>query len=347
MPRGRWIGPSGYSAGETKRVRIPGRGEDADIRLEEMRFMRKPISVGFIGFGEAGSAIAKGLQGEGITEMSLCHLRKGDPPRVAWVKARAAESGVQYRESIPEVVESAQFIFSVVSMEGAVAAAEKAVGFLRSGKTYIDLTSSFPDDMKAIAKMIAPTGAVFVDGAMMAPLPQHRHKVLTYVAGPQAAETAERLNAWGMNLRVVGEEPGQASAIKLVLSVGTKGFESVLVEMLLASHHYRVEDHVLSAMNEFFKKGLDPAIHRLVGSDAVHAGRRVKEMESSVKLLESLGVEPLMSRATVQRLRWSASLGLADYFHGQSPETYQEVIEAWEKIGLFEKRGKSSCCSES
>jgi len=303
--------------------------------------MKKSISVGFIGFGEAGSAIAKGLRGEGITQMSLCHLRKDDPRRVAWVKAQAKESGVQYRESVPEVVDSAQVIFSVVSLDGAVAAAEKALGALKSGKTYLDLTSSFPEDMKAIAKMIEPTGAKFVDGAMMAALPQHRHKVLTYVAGPHAAETAEWLNAWGMNLKVVGDQPGQASAIKLLLSVGTKGFESVLVEMLLASHHYGVEHHVLSALNEFFKKGLDSAIHRLVGSDAVHAGRRVKEMESSVKLLESLGVEPLMSRATVQRLRWSASLGLAEHFHGQSPETYQEVIEAWEKIGLFQDRKKS------
>ncbi len=298
--------------------------------------MKQSISVGFVGFGEAGIAIAKGLQGEGVTQMSLCHLRKDDPRRVAWIKEQAKEAGVRYMETIPEVVNSAQFIFSVVSSDGAVTAAEKAVGSLKSGKTFLDLTSSFPEDMKSIAKKIEPTGAKFVDGAMMAALPQHRHKVLTYVAGPHAKETAEVLNAWGMNLKVVGDQPGQASAIKLVLSVGTKGFEAVLVEMLLAAHHYGVENHVLSALNEFFKKGLDSAIHRLVGSDAVHAGRRVKEMESSVKLLESLGVEPLMSRATVQRLRWSASLGLAEHFHGQSPETYQEVIQAWEKIGLFQ-----------
>jgi 3-hydroxyisobutyrate dehydrogenase-like beta-hydroxyacid dehydrogenase len=304
--------------------------------------MKESISVGFIGFGEAGVAIAKGLQGEGITRMALCHLRKDDPRRVAWIKERADEAGARYMETIPEVVKSAQFIFSVVSPDAAVAAAEKAISSLRAGKTYLDLTSSFPEDMKTIARMIEPTGAKFIDGAMMASLPQNRHKVLTYVAGRQAGETAELLNSWGMNLRVVGDQPGQASAIKLLLSVATKGFEALLVEMLLASHHYGVEKDVLAALNEFFMKGLHFVIHRFVGSDAVHAGRRVKEMESSVKLLESLGVEPLMSRATVERLRWSASLGLAEHFHGQSPETYQEVIGAWEQIGLFRDRKKSS-----
>lgn len=303
--------------------------------------MKQSLAVGFIGFGEAGAAIAKGLQEEGITRMFLCHLRRDDPGRVARVKEQAREAGGQYMETIPEVVKSAQFIFSVVPPGAAVAAAKKAVGSLRAGKTYLDLTSSFPEDMKAIAAMIELTGAGFVDGTMMGSLPQNRHKVLTYVAGPQAKETAEVLNPWGMNLKVVGDQAGQASAIKLLLSVATKGFESLLVEMLFASHHYGVEEDVLAALNEFFRKGLDPVINRFVGSDAVHAGRRVKEMESSVKLLESLGVEPLMSRATVQRLRWSASLGLDEHFHGQSPETYQEVIEAWERIGLFRDPKKS------
>ena len=36
----------------------------------------------------------------------------------------------------------------------------------------------------------------------------------------------------------VGKEPGQASAIKLILSISTKGLEALLVEMLLAAHHY-------------------------------------------------------------------------------------------------------------
>jgi hypothetical protein len=84
--------------------------------------------------------------------------------------------------------------------------------------------------------------------------------------------------------------------------------------------------------------GLEALINRFVGSDAVHAGRRVKEMESSVRLLKNLGVDPMMTEATVQRLKWSASLGLSEYFKGVSPEGYKEVIKAWEKIGLFPSR---------
>jgi hypothetical protein len=98
-----------------------------------------------------------------------------------------------------------------------------------------------------------------------------------------------------------------------------------------------VEEQVLSAFHQFFVKGLDAAIDRLVGSDAVHSGRRVKEMESSVRLLQNLGLDPIMTEATVRRLKWSATLGLKEHFKGRTPEGYKEVIQAWEAMGLFPK----------
>ena len=300
--------------------------------------MNNRLSVGFIGFGEAGFEMAKGLHPEGTIRLFVCDLREQDPKRAAWVKKRAQEAGAAYLESTEEVVRKSDVILSVVTPEACVAVAREAAPHLKPGQIYLDLTSSFPDDMKAIAALVDPTGAKFTDGAMMGALPIYGHKVLIYVAGPHAQEAAHILNQRGMNLQVVGKEPGQASAIKLILSISTKGLEALLLEMLLAAHPYQVEEPVLSALNQFFVMGLEALINRFVGSDAVHAGRRVKEMESSVKLLKNLGVDPIMSEATVQRLKWSASLGLSEYFKGISPEGYKEVIQAWEKIGLFSNR---------
>jgi hypothetical protein len=110
------------------------------------------------------------------------------------------------------------------------------------------------------------------------------------------------------------------------------------VETLLAAHPYGVEEQVLSAFQQFFTRGLEAAIDRFVGSDAVHSGRRVKEMESSAQLLKNLRVDPIMTEATVRRLKWSASLGLKEYFQGRTPEGYREVIQAWEAMGIFPKR---------
>jgi 3-hydroxyisobutyrate dehydrogenase-like beta-hydroxyacid dehydrogenase len=293
--------------------------------------------LGFLGFGEAGFELARGLHSAGAAPIYACDKATPDPARSLWLRNRAREAGAIFLESVGEVIKKAEIILSVVTPEVSLSAAQEAAPHLRPGNVYLDLTSSFPEDMKAASALVEPTGTRFVDGAMMGALPLYGHKVLIYASGSYAGEIAQTLNEWGMNVQVVGKEPGQASAIKLILSIATKGFEALLVEMLLGARHYHVEEQVLFALNQFFIKGLDSVVNRLVGSDAVHAGRRVEEMKSSVKLLEALGVDPIMGKATLQRLQWSASLGLSKHFKGISPEGYKEVIQAWEEIGLFPK----------
>lgn len=296
------------------------------------------LAIGFIGFGEAGFEIARGLHKSGVRHLYFCHLRKNDPERSSLAQRRGREAGATGLESTAEVVRRADIILSVVPPQASTAAAEEALPHLKGGKMYLDLTSSFPDEMKATAARVEARGADFVDGAMMGALPIDQHKVLIYVAGKKAGNVAKILNRYGMRLKVVGQEPGQASAVKLILSIVTKGFEALLVEMLLVAHHYRVEEMVFLSLHQFFDKGVDSVVNRFVASDAVYASRRIKEMESSVKLLNKLGIEPIMGRAVVQRLKWSASLGLAEIFRGIPPQGYKEVIKAWEELGLFAER---------
>jgi len=47
---------------------------------------------------------------------------------------------------------------------------------------------------------------------------------------------------------------------------------------------------------------------------------------ASVK--STTGIEPLMARATVARLRWKESLGLKEHFNGVVPENYKIAIDA-------------------
>lgn len=293
------------------------------------------VALGFIGFGEAGYEMAAGLRASGVWKVAACHRRKDDPQRAAFVKSRARAAGVDYKESLEEVVRGSKVVFSVVTPESAEDVARDASRYLEPGQVYFDLTSSEPMAMRKAAQAVEAVGARFVDGAMMASLPIFKHKVLIYASGSAARELAGLLNAYGMNVKVIGEAPGQASAAKMLASVVTKGLEALLVEMLLGAHEYGVEEHVLEAVDQFFTAGFRSLVDRFVGSDAVHATRRVKEMEGAARFLKELGVEPIMTDATVKRLRWSASLLLDRYFKGVSPASYRDVIKAWEEKGLF------------
>lgn len=292
-----------------------------------------PLKIGFLGFGEAGYELAKGLKEVGADSIAVCG-RRGSA-RAAGNKARAAEIGADYLAGIEEVVAVADLVISVVTPAGAEDVAKAAAASMRPGKIYLDLTSSTPAAMQRAKDSIEANGGVFVDGAIMASVPVYRHKVLIYVAGPAAQQLSSLLNGYGMNIRVVGERPGDASAVKLLVSVVSKGLEALLVEMLLAAHRFNAEEQVLAAFGEFLKMGPALLADRFVGSDAIHAARRAEEMKGAVEMYGELGIEPVMAAATVRRLLWSASLDLKEHFGEKPPKCYRDVIEAWERIGLF------------
>jgi 3-hydroxyisobutyrate dehydrogenase-like beta-hydroxyacid dehydrogenase len=148
--------------------------------------MRKDVSVGFIGFGEAGFEIAKGLRREGVTRMLLY-----DSVRTDLLENRAAEAGVEVTRGLKALAEKSDLILSVVPPGVSVEVSRELLKHLKKGQFYLDLTSSFPEDMKSVAAMVKAGGAHFVDGAMMGALPVHGHKVLIYVAGKQAETAAD------------------------------------------------------------------------------------------------------------------------------------------------------------
>jgi len=90
---------------------------------------------------------------------------------------------------------------------------------------------------------------------------------------PAGGAATAALNRYGMNLRVVGAEAARPAAIKLIVSIATKGFGGLLVEMLLAAHHFRVEETALKVLNDqFFRPRPGVRRRRFVASDAVLRG---------------------------------------------------------------------------
>ena len=106
------------------------------------------------------------------------------------------------------------------------------------------------------------------------------------------------------DIRIVGNEVGRASAIKMIRSVMVKGVEALTAEMMLAATAAGVADEVLASLDASekampWRKRADYNIERMV----THGLRRAAEMEESAKTLASLGVEPIMTEGTVRRQR--------------------------------------------
>ena len=259
-----------------------------------------PCEVALIGFGEAGSTFATAGAWRGLA-------RGFDiaPERSAAMTAL----GVTAFSTAAETLSGAPLILSLVTADQALAAAQAYAPHLAPGAMWCDGNSVAPETKRGAAAAVHAAGGRYVDMALLAPAYPARLDLPVLLAGEAAGEAQTQLAALGFtNLRIVGAEVGRASAIKMIRSVMVKGIEALTDEMMAAAAAAGVADEVLASLDasEAARPWAQRAAYNLERM-ATHGARRAAEMEESAKTLQSLGVEPLLTRATVQRQRAAAT----------------------------------------
>jgi 3-hydroxyisobutyrate dehydrogenase-like beta-hydroxyacid dehydrogenase len=226
-------------------------------------------------------------------------------------------------------VREADIVFLAVTAASSLQATLSCLPGLHKGQLFLDINSVSPQRKIETAGRVAPTGASYVDVAVMAPVAPYQHKVPCLVGGPGAAELLPRARAMGMNMDAVSGEVGQASAIKMFRSIMIKGLEALVLESMLAASEYRVEERVLASLRETFptldwEKISGYMLERVVS----HGKRRAAEMREVAETLRGIGIEPLMAAATAARQQWLADLGVKDELGGRKTENRAELIGA-------------------
>lgn len=289
---------------------------------------QSPPRLGLLGFGEAGYHFAKGLARSGLSGIlaySRTAARAGpaDP-----LRARAAEAQVQLVSSPRELCRSADLILSLVPGKNALAALRSVRRYLTPRHLYVDATAASVAAMERAAAMLEGK-ASFVDAAIMGPVPLEGPGVLTLASGPHAARFQALLAPYGMNIQVVGERPGAASAMKLVRSVFMKGLAALLIETLEAAERGGIRDAVERDLARWMNaQPFERVMRRFVCGTAVHAARRMHEVQDALELLRTLGSSSRMTRATRIVIRDIAHRGLDERLGGREPQEIAPVIEA-------------------
>lgn len=285
--------------------------------------MNKELTIGFVGFGEAGSHIAKGLKAAGCSRITAFDVA---PEKV---KDRAVEADVPLAASNRELANSAQIIFSTVTCACAKEAAEQTAPYLQPHHLYADLNSVSPSLKQDIDRTISACGARFVEAAVMSPIPPHGHRAPMLLGGKAAPSFAELMSPFGMRLEVVSEKVGVAAATKMFRSIIVKGLEALMLECVMASVPFDADERVFASLSESFP-GIDwhKLANYMVGRVVVHGERRAREMEEVSETLKTLGIEPIMAEAAARRQDWCARLGISTQFGPDGPRTYREVLQA-------------------
>src|ERR1700690_2360601 len=269
---------------------------------------RNTPRVSFIGFGEAGQAIAAGLRESGIERIVAWDILF---PQAEGTRLKSAGEtiGVRLANSAADAVDETDMIISAVTAASSLEAARSVEPHLTAKPYYLDINSVSPGRKQTTAKLLGER-ARYVDVAVIAPINPARHKTPLLIAGPHAEAISPLLNEFEMKLSVVGAETGHAAGIKMIRSVMIKGIEALTLQCFLAAARAGVLDDVTASLkNNYptldFTKIAEYNLERM----ASHGERRDAEMEESAATLRELGVDPLTVEATVARQREMGALG--------------------------------------
>ena len=284
-----------------------------------------------IGFGEAGQALAEGLRGEGVDRLASWDILFPDDVRGEALRAAAGRLGVRVAADCVDAIRGADVVIAAVTASSNLDAATSAAAGLAAHQFYLDVNSVSPQRKRDAAR-IAGDRARFVDIAVMAPVLPLRHKTPMLASGPAAGDLLPVLRRCGMSVEAVGADVGAAIAMKMVRSVMIKGLEALTQECFLAAQASGVEDRLIASLTQSFPT-LDWAgmADRNLERMAMHGIRRAAEMREVARTLEALGVEPLMTRGTIERQQRTGDAKLRDAFGGKVPQDRRAIMEALRK----------------
>ena len=277
------------------------------------------MKLGFIGYGEAAKTISVGLKEEGLLKQYAWDIH--------WQVSEQEVLAAARVESMEDLFGSCDVIICLTPASASIAVAEQCKEYMTKDHIYVDASSSSPKVMEKVWDIIKDTGVQFADGALLDTVPKFRHKTPLVLAGNGAQAAYDVLVSYGMNVEVVGTEPGSACAIKMLRSVYTKAHLACAFEMLEAAVHYGIEDYVMESLAVTMDKYdfLNGMSSRTCGG-VIHATRRSEELAMAADMMEESGLSAAVARAGSEKLWEIGELNLKEKLGTYRPKTWKEAI---------------------
>jgi 3-hydroxyisobutyrate dehydrogenase-like beta-hydroxyacid dehydrogenase len=284
--------------------------------------------IGMVGYGEVGKVFSAGLKPR-AAHVSTWDAKLADAAHAAALQTHAASAGVAVAESMAQLCAESNLLISAVTASNTLAVAQAAAPHIRPGTVFLDLNSASPGTKQQAAQLIDAAGGHYVEAGVMTSVPPYGIRVPMLLGGARAAELAELLKSWGLDVRAVSVDLGVASAIKMCRSVMIKGLEALVIESYATARAYGVEDHVLPTLVETFPS-IDWSRQGAYFFSRVvqHGKRRAEEMREAANTVQEAGFPPFMAQAIADKQQWVADQAALGVFNGLGKEaTWQDYAD--------------------
>jgi 3-hydroxyisobutyrate dehydrogenase-like beta-hydroxyacid dehydrogenase len=188
------------------------------------------LTIAVLAPGAMGSAVARRLGDHGARVVTSLAGRSQPTAERAAAAGMIAASDAE--------IAAADIILSIVPPGEAVALAERLAGAIMAAAkkpVFVDCNAVNVETVETIARIIAPTGAPFVDAGIIGPPPKPGTRgTVFYVSGASAREVVS-LGDLGLELHVIDGPVGAASALKMSYAGINKGFTALGAAIALAA----------------------------------------------------------------------------------------------------------------
>jgi 3-hydroxyisobutyrate dehydrogenase-like beta-hydroxyacid dehydrogenase len=286
--------------------------------------------VGVVSPGAMGSALGAALARGGQSVLATLHERSGR------TRGLAAQAPFELLPDLTAVVAASDVVLSVVPPGEAVTTARAiASAAARSGRRPLvaDLNATSPATLATAAAALREAGVDLVDGSISGSPPWQPGITRIYVSGPRAREIAE-LGFDGVDLRIVGDGLGTASALKMSTASVYKGVALLLTHALVTARAFGTLEEVVDDLGRHFPELLDaPAIR--IASAASKSHRYVAEMREIAATQAAAGLPASVFEAIAEAYEAISSAPAAQTTPEQAARAVDldEVLAAVAPVG--------------
>ena len=278
-------------------------------------------TVAIISPGDMGHAVGQLLREH---ELRVVTCLTGRSERTKTLSERA---GIIEVADFEQMVAQSDVVLSITVSESAPAVAGSVADAVRStGREllFAECNAIAPQVALEIEPIIVNAGARFVDASIIGGPPRDGSSPRLYTSGPRASEL-EQLRDFGLDVRNIGPETGQASGIKMCYAAMTKGSSALYAQLLMAAELMGLSGHLKAE----FQDGQGAVYQRMErGLPAIPAKSRrwVSEMEEIEATFSGLGMTPNLFRGVADMYRLIGGTPLGDE-HPESRDRERSLEE--------------------
>ena len=226
--------------------------------------------------------------------------------RVVWASDGRSAATRQRAEAagLEDVVTAAKVVRSdvVLSICPPHAALEVASSIGSFDGLYVDANAVAPATARKVAEIVRAAGGELVDGGIVGSPPREAGTTRLYLSGAQAGPIRELFAGSVVDARVVSDEVGAASAVKMAYAGWTKGTAALLLAIRELARTEGVEETLLEEWDLSLPE-LRDRYRRAARSADAKGWRWVGEMEEIAATFEAAGLPDGFHRAAAEVYR--------------------------------------------